>query len=54
MTTKVAFFFPCFLQCFVTDRKVDEEIGTTTYFKADSDDMIRHIMGFGEGESMQR
>lgn len=37
------------LQCFVTDRKVDEEIGTTTSFQADPDDLLRHIMGFGKG-----
>ena len=43
-------FFMHTLQCFVTDRKVDEEIGTTTKFEADPDDLIRNIMGFGKGE----
>ena len=39
------------LQCFVTDRKVDEEIGTTQCFQADADDLLRQIMGFGKGQS---
>jgi hypothetical protein len=37
-------------QCFVTDRKVDEEIGTTKCFQADPDDLLRQIMGFGKGQ----
>lgn len=50
-TTKVQpVCFVFLFQCFVTDRKVDEEIGTATYFKADSDDLIKHIMGFGKGK----
>jgi len=36
-------------QQFVTDRKVDEEIGTMTRFQADPDDLLPHIMGFGKG-----
>lgn len=36
-------------QQFVTDRKVDEEIGTMTRFQADPDDLLPHIMGFGRG-----
>ena len=37
-------------QCFVTDRKVDEEIGTNKCFQADPDDLLRQIMGFGKGQ----
>lgn len=34
----------------MTDRKVDEEIGTTKCFQADPDDLLRQIMGFGKGQ----
>ena len=37
------------VQQFVTDRKVDEEIGTINRFDADQDDIIPQIMGFGKG-----
>lgn len=33
----------------MTDRKVDEEIGTIIRFDADPDDILPHIMGFGRG-----
>ncbi len=37
------------VQQFVTDRKVDEEIGTVRRFEGDLDDILPHIMGFGKG-----
>ncbi len=38
------------LQQFVTDRKIDEEIGSIQRFHGDVDDLLPHIMGFGRGE----
>ena len=38
------------LQQFVSDRKVDEEIGTTSRFVADPDELLPHIMAFGRGK----
>ncbi len=40
------------MQQFVTDRRVDEEIGTITRFQADLDDILRHVMGFGKGAAI--
>ncbi len=41
-----------YAQQFVTDRRVDEEIGTITRFQADLDDILRHVMGFGKGAAI--
>ena len=38
------------LQQFVADRKVDEEIGTTSRFIGDPDDLLPHVMSFGKGQ----
>lgn len=37
----------------MADRKVDEEIGTTSRFIADPDDLLPHVMSFGRGEKTQ-
>ena len=37
-------------QQFMSDRKVDEEIGTTSRFVADPNDLLPHIMTFGKGK----
>ena len=42
--------FPPLQQQFVTDRKVDEEIGMISRFQADPDDLLPQIMGFGKGK----
>ena len=42
--------FSTVLQQFVTDRKVDEEIGAVERFNGDVDDILPHIMGFGQGQ----
>ena len=44
---KLGIFF--LMQQFVTDRKVDEEIGIISRFEADPDDVMPQIMGFGKG-----
>ena len=38
------------MQQFVTDRKVDEEIGAVRRFHGDVDDILPHVMGFGQGQ----